>query len=118
MMQECRDRIGQALKTDLDKVGNVLSIHYRFILAYDIVSRKCGMEIFMTECNHCEVEVSDAIKQLGRWMAPESVSKGLVNMMNGVFVEPEPYGVVLVIAPWNYPFSLVVLPLIGAIAAG
>ncbi|KAL5479996.1 hypothetical protein EMCRGX_G023609 [Ephydatia muelleri] len=97
MMQECRDRIGQALKTDLDK---------------------CGMEIFMTECNHCEVEVSDAIKQLGHWMAPESVSKGLVNMMNSVFVEPEPYGVVLVIAPWNYPFSLVVLPLIGAIAAG
>ena len=76
------------------------------------------MEIFMTECNHCEVEVGNAIKHLGQWMAPEGVTKGLVNMMNSVFVEPEPYGVVLVIAPWNYPFSLVVLPLIGAIAAG
>lgn len=39
-------------------------------------------------------------------------------MLDEVFVQPEPLGVVLIIGAWNYPFVLTMQPLIGAIAAG
>ena len=51
-------------------------------------------------------------------MAPEYVEADLLNKLNSLYIHPEPFGVVLNIAPWNYPFQLCILPIIGAIAAG
>jgi acyl-CoA reductase-like NAD-dependent aldehyde dehydrogenase len=45
-------------------------------------------------------------------------SKGLINAMDTVLIYNDPYGVVLIIGAWNYPIQLVLLPLVGAIAAG
>jgi len=45
-------------------------------------------------------------------------SKGLINAMDTVLIYNDPYGVVLIMGPWNYPIQLALLPLIGAIAAG
>lgn len=42
----------------------------------------------------------------------------MVNMFDKVVIRKDPYGVILVIGPWNYPFQLSMIPLIGAIAAG
>ena len=46
------------------------------------------------------------------------VDKDLINKMDNAYIRYEPYGVALVIGAWNYPVQLVLLPLIGAIAAG
>lgn len=51
-------------------------------------------------------------------MGAESVSTNLLNLPSGSRVMKEPLGVVLIIGPWNYPFQLLINPLIGAIAAG
>jgi aldehyde dehydrogenase (NAD+) len=57
-------------------------------------------------------------KKLASWMKPARVRTSLVAMPGRSYVYREPLGVTLIIAPWNYPFHLVVLPLIGALAAG
>ncbi|XP_044759412.1 aldehyde dehydrogenase family 3 member A2-like isoform X2 [Coccinella septempunctata] len=71
----------------------------------------------------CEIEIlkNDAlnmIHNLSDWSKPRSVEKDLVNIMDKVQILPEPYGVVLVVGAWNYPLTLALSPLIGAIAAG
>ena len=63
-------------------------------------------------------ELNAAIKDLRRWMEPESIATNLLNLPSGSRVMKEPLGVVLIIGPWNYPFQLLINPLIGAIAAG
>lgn len=58
------------------------------------------------------------MKNLEKWSEPEKI-KNFFNFMGcGTIMQPEPYGKVLIISPWNYPFNLTFLPLIGALAAG
>ena len=58
------------------------------------------------------------LNNLDELAAPQPHPKDLLNKLNSVYLQAEPYGVVLIIAPWNYPLQLCLLPLIGAIAAG
>ena len=58
------------------------------------------------------------LDNLDELAAPQPHPKDLLNKLNSVYLQAEPYGVVLIIAPWNYPLQLCLLPLIGAIAAG
>ena len=53
-------------------------------------------------------------------VAKHSHPRDLVNKLkfNSIYLQAEPYGVVLIMAPWNYPFQLVMVPLFGALAAG
>jgi aldehyde dehydrogenase (NAD+) len=63
-------------------------------------------------------ELKYVLKRLKRWARPQRVGLPLTQLPGSAWVQPEPLGVVLVIGPWNYPFQLVISPLIGAIAAG
>ncbi|MEO0356229.1 MAG: aldehyde dehydrogenase, partial [Cyanobacteria bacterium P01_A01_bin.3] len=63
-------------------------------------------------------EVNKALKDLTRWMRPEKVKLGIDQFPGSAWRQPEPLGVVLIIGPWNYPFQLMMSPLVGAIAAG
>ncbi|MGC1525620.1 MAG: aldehyde dehydrogenase [Phormidesmis sp.] len=63
-------------------------------------------------------ELSYVIKHLMGWMKPQKVGLPLAQLPGSAWVQPEPLGNVLIIGPWNYPFQLVISPLIGAIAAG
>ncbi|NWS21921.1 AL3A2 dehydrogenase, partial [Pachyramphus minor] len=63
-------------------------------------------------------ELALAMEKLPSWAAPQPVKKNLMTMRDEVFINFEPLGVVLIIGAWNYPFVLVMQPLIGAIAAG
>ncbi|MGB7487218.1 MAG: aldehyde dehydrogenase [Phormidesmis sp.] len=63
-------------------------------------------------------ELSYVIKHLKGWMKPQKVGLPLAQLPGSAWVQPEPLGNVLIIGPWNYPFQLVISPLIGAIAAG
>lgn len=72
----------------------------------------------MTELNLVLSDISLAISNIEKWMAPQHVAKDLVNRFNTAFILAEPYGVILIISPWNYPLLLTLQPLVGVIAAG
>jgi aldehyde dehydrogenase (NAD+) len=63
-------------------------------------------------------EIKLALKQLKKWMKPRRVTTSLDVFPASAWVQPEPLGVALIIGPWNYPFQLMMSPLVGAIAAG
>jgi aldehyde dehydrogenase (NAD+) len=72
----------------------------------------------MTETGTVLAEIGHTLSHLKAWMRPDKVSTPLSNQPGHSQVVHEPLGVVLIIAPWNYPVNLVLTPLIGAIAAG
>lgn len=80
--------------------------------------KKSKEETWVTETGMVIAELNAAIKNLRNWMEPEKVSTNLLNLPSGSKIMKEPLGVVLIIGPWNYPFQLLINPLIGAIAAG
>ncbi|XP_006531907.1 aldehyde dehydrogenase family 3 member B3 isoform X3 [Mus musculus] len=79
---------------------------------------KSGFESDMSEIILCENEVDLALKNLQTWMKDEPVSTNLLTKLSTAFIRKEPFGLVLIIAPWNYPVNLMIIPLVGAIAAG
>ena len=80
--------------------------------------RKPEFESVMTEIGIVNTELDLAIRKLDSWARPQHVWPVLVNLPSCDMIYKEPYGNVLIIAPWNYPYQLVFSPLIGAIAAG
>lgn len=79
---------------------------------------KPRVEGFITDIAFVTSEVKAMIKNLKKWNRPERVGTPLVAMPGKSRLVPEPVGVVLVIAPWNYPIHLLLVPVAGAIAAG
>ncbi|XP_018593883.1 aldehyde dehydrogenase family 3 member B1 [Scleropages formosus] len=79
---------------------------------------KPKFEAILSEVDMVINELSYTISHLKSWMAPEYVEKNLATKLDDCFVRREPLGVVLIIGAWNYPFQLILLPLIGTIAAG
>lgn len=76
-----------------------------------------------TESYMCEIgivydEISFHIKHLKKWMKNKRVKTPIAQFKSRSFISPEPYGVALIISPWNYPVQLCLSPLIGAISAG
>ena len=63
-------------------------------------------------------EVDGALKNLTQWAKPQKVKLSIDQWPGSAWIEPQPLGVALIIGPWNYPFSLAISPLVGAIAAG
>jgi len=63
-------------------------------------------------------EIDYVLKHLWSWAKPKRVRTPLAYFPSRSFVLPEPYGVALIIGPWNFPFQLLFGPLVGAIAAG
>jgi len=80
--------------------------------------KKSKFESLATEVVLVVKEVQLAIKNIDRWTNPKSVRASLLNFPSKDFIYSEPYGAVLILAPWNYPYQLVIAPLIGAITAG
>jgi aldehyde dehydrogenase (NAD+) len=97
LIQKHEDQIYAALQSDL---------------------RKSVFETAVTELIFIYGEVDFAIKNLRAWMSPKYVGKTLSNFFAKNRLYYEPKGVCLIIAPWNYPFQLIMSPLISAIAAG
>ncbi|MGQ9651369.1 MAG: aldehyde dehydrogenase [Phycisphaerae bacterium] len=80
--------------------------------------RKSPQEAYATEIGLVLGEIRHALRNLRSWARPQRRRSSLLTWPARSFVCPEPYGVALIIGPWNYPFQLVVAPLVGAIAAG
>ena len=79
---------------------------------------KSSFEAYTTEVGFVILSLNEAIKNLKRWMKTKRAKATLLMMGSGSYIQPEPLGTVLIIGPFNYPFQLVIEPLIGAIAAG
>ncbi len=79
---------------------------------------KSSSESYMAEIGLTKSELRFVRKHLHRWMRPEKHMTDVSQMPARAYSVPEPYGVVLIMAPWNYPVLLCLEPLIDAIAAG
>ncbi|MBP1930856.1 aldehyde dehydrogenase [Ammoniphilus resinae] len=79
---------------------------------------KSEFESYMTEIGSLLEEIRFMRKHIKKWAKPRKVKSTIFLIGSKSYIYPEPYGVALIISPWNYPFQLSIAPLIGAIAAG
>ena len=112
----------QSLKVRIDhlkKLKKVLNEKEQDIFnALDRDLKKPVFESFTSELLMVQKEIDAFIKNLKEWAAPKRVSGSLLNFPSQDFLLSEPYGTVLMITPWNYPFQLTMVPLVGAVGAG
>jgi aldehyde dehydrogenase (NAD+) len=79
---------------------------------------KSEFESYLSEIAMVYEEINLHIKNIQKWSKRKRVSSSFMFFPSQNYIEKEPYGTVLIIGPFNYPFQLVILPLVGAIAAG
>jgi aldehyde dehydrogenase (NAD+) len=96
-LQEQGDLIAQAMKSDLNK---------------------SSFESYMTETGMVLDEIRFHLKHLPRWVKTRSVPTPITQFHAKSFVAPEPFGVALIMSPWNYPVQLCLDPVVGAISGG
>lgn len=80
--------------------------------------KKPVFEAIVTETSYVISDLKDTINSIHSLTKPKKVWPSLLNFPSTDYIYKEPYGAVLIIAPWNYPFQLALCPLIAAIAAG
>ena len=80
--------------------------------------RKPPFESYASEIGILYTEIDHVIRYLRSWARPRRVATPIIHFLSQSRIYHEPYGIVLIISPWNYPFLLAMTPLIGAIAAG
>jgi aldehyde dehydrogenase (NAD+) len=80
--------------------------------------KKSPFETYETELAILYHEIKLAIRKLSSWSKTKRVNTGLSNFPGKSFIIPEPFGNVLVIGAWNYPYQLSILPAVSALAAG
>jgi len=97
MIEQNEKEIIKALKTDLNK---------------------SEFESYTSEIGFLYAEINLVLKELKGWMKPTKVKTPTSHIGSKSYIYKEPYGVSLIIAPWNYPFQLALAPIIGAIAGG
>ena len=86
--------------------------------ALDLDLKKPRFETFATEIGFLLNEIELFIKKLRSWSKPKRIRSALINFPSKDYIIFEPYGKVLVISPWNYPFQLALLPAMSAFADG
>ncbi|WP_102275244.1 aldehyde dehydrogenase [Cytobacillus massiliigabonensis] len=79
---------------------------------------KSEFDSYLTEIGIVLEEIKFTLKHLQAWAKPRRVKSSMATLGSKSYIYPEPYGVTLVISPWNYPFQLAIAPLAGAVAAG
>ena len=79
---------------------------------------KSTFESYATEIGIIIEEIDFTLKHLSAWARPKRVKSALAQWPAKSYEYSEPYGVVLIMSPWNYPFNLTMAPLIGSIAGG
>ncbi len=79
---------------------------------------KPKFEVYTSEIGFLLNEIELFITHLNKWSKPKKVKSSIINFPSNDFVYSEPYGKVLIISPWNYPFQLAILPVISAFSCG
>jgi aldehyde dehydrogenase (NAD+) len=97
LLDECEDDLLAALRADLGRPA---------------------VEAYAADVGHTKAELRHLHSHVERWMRPTKAHVPATVAPGKAWIHPEPLGVVLVIAPWNYPFQLLLEPLAAALAAG
>ena len=106
-------------KEILKRLLNAIIVHEdEIISALKADFHKPEFETVVTETSYVISDLKHTIKNLSRWAKPKRVFPFVVNIPSSDYIYKEPYGKVLVISPWNYPFQLALCPVIAAVAAG
>jgi aldehyde dehydrogenase (NAD+) len=106
-------------KEILKRLLNAIIVHEdEIISALKADFHKPEFETVVTETSYVISDLKHTIKNLSRWAQPKRVFPFVVNIPSSDYIYKEPYGKVLVISPWNYPFQLALCPVIAAVAAG
>jgi aldehyde dehydrogenase (NAD+) len=106
-------------RSQLEKLDAALRTHETTLLrAVEADLHKLPYAAHATEIGLVQSELNHARRNLSRWMNPRKVPAPFIVWPARAWQLPEPYGVAMIIGPWNYPLQLTLLPLIGAIAAG
>ena len=79
---------------------------------------KPPFEAYTAELGLLEKEITHALKNLRRWLKPEKKRASWLHLWTTGTIYRQPHGVVLIMAPWNYPLQLSMIPLVNALAAG
>ena len=80
--------------------------------------KKPKFEAYISEFAILISEIDILLNNLSKWSKPKKVRASKLNFPSKDYIYSEPYGTVLVISPWNYPFQLAISPVISAIASG
>ena len=125
LLQKQKDyfRIGETRDIEfriskLKRLKKAIKIYEQKVL--DALKEDLGkpeQESFFSEVGGIYASIDLFVKNLSKWTKPKSVNTPIVQYGES-YIEYEPYGSVLIIAPFNYPFQLAMEPLIGAIASG
>jgi aldehyde dehydrogenase (NAD+) len=102
------EKLYQAVKDNEEKIKDAL---YKDL-------NKSGGEAYLTEIGVTLKEISYLMKHLKKLMKKKKRKTGISHFPAKSFISPHPYGVTLIMSPWNYPIYLTLAPLAGAIAAG
>ena len=106
-------------KEILTRLLNAVIVHENEIVsALKADFNKPEFETVVTETSYVISDLKYTIKNISNWAKPEMVFPFILNIPSSDTIYKEPYGKVLVIAPWNYPFQLALCPVIAAVAAG
>ncbi|MFZ4106625.1 aldehyde dehydrogenase [Flavobacterium sp.] len=106
-----KEKLQDLLKSILKHEDKIISALYEDF-------KKPKFEAIVTETSYVISDLKHTLKNLYKWSRPKYVLPSLLNFPSIDYIIKEPYGEVLVIAPWNYPFQLAFCPLIAAVAAG
>ena len=105
--------------TQLKKLKALLKENeYDILAALKSDLNKSPFEAYETEIGMVLGEIDYALKHLAEWTKPKRVRTPIMHFLSSSRIYTEPYGVVLIMSPWNYPVQLTLSPLVGAIAAG
>lgn len=106
-------------RAQLERLAGALERHEaRLLAALHADLRKSPMQGYATEIGLVQAEIRHARKQLARWAAPQRRRTPWFIAPARGWVQSEPFGVALILGPWNYPVQLLLAPLVSAIAAG
>ncbi|XP_047733345.1 aldehyde dehydrogenase family 3 member B1 isoform X1 [Prionailurus viverrinus] len=122
-LQEHKQLLQEALAQDLHKQehSQPAPASGPLHMLCPLPGRFCLQSAFESEVSEISItqsEINLALRNLRAWMKDEKVPKNLATQLDSAFIRKEPFGLVLVIAPWNYPVNLTLVPLVGALAAG
>ncbi|WDV46656.1 aldehyde dehydrogenase [Clostridiaceae bacterium M8S5] len=96
----------------------IINYENDIIKALELDLGRHGFETYAAEIGGVLSSITYMTKHLKKWMKTKRVKTPIHQFLSKSYIKPEPYGVVLIIGPFNYPFNLCIEPLIGAIAAG
>ena len=106
-------------RAQLLKLAGLLASHEtKLLTALHADLRKSPHQAYASEIGFVLGEIRFTLRHFVSWMRPQRRHSPMLAWPARSHVQPEPYGLALIIGPWNYPLQLLLSPLVGAIAAG